>query len=161
MIERFLFELVPSSVPDINIFDISTVFVISLFWSTFVLFISYFLLFCIFKMCEIGKTNDDFRENFLGVVLILSLSLIFTPPLLLMSNVDFFNARYMAEYANGNYKYSKTMKHCITQNKENYRDKDGNLIDHNTVRGIMLCYQWERDDLKNQQIKEQIKKEVR
>jgi hypothetical protein len=161
MIAWFLFEFVPSSVPNIDLMDVSIVFAIWFCWGLVILFISYLLLICIFKICEIGKLSELFQENCFAIVLILSVGLIFTPPLLLMANVDFFNARYMGEYANGNYKYSRVMKYCITQNKANYRDKYGDLINHDSVRGMMLCFQWERDALIKHEKVEQIKKEVR
>lgn len=165
MIARFLFELVPNEVPKIDSIDLLILFVICAFFCIVAVSIFLFtLFFCVKKF----KLSEDFENNCIIITAFISILLAISPPFYLTLHADFLKARYMAEYANGNYKYSKIMKYCITQNKANYLDVDDNPIKNDTVRGMILCYQWERYAFNKQEKKakeaariEQIRKEVR
>ena len=166
MIARFLFEFVPSSVTDNDLIHSIVYFGISIIFGLSALFAFVNILLFLIKKFEI---SNDVEEISVAATIILSILLIAGSPLLPMTSyIDFLNAQYMGGYANGNYKYSKIMKYCITQDKANYEDEEGDQIKHDTVRGIMLCYQWERYAFIKQEKKakeaakvEQIKKEVR
>lgn len=71
--------------------------------------------------------------------------LIFLPLLLIPLSAKFLNIKYMAEYANGNYKYSEIMEYCIKENKHNYSDEELEKYDSNTIKGTILCFNKERD----------------
>ena len=166
MIAWFLFEFLPSirEVKNLimNPFYSILGLIIIIAWCCVSCFVAFLFLSIMDRVC---KLSDDSKAFY---TLIVAFNLPIVLPFALAENVDFFNEKYMSDYANGNYKYSKIMRHCITQDEANYRDEDGNPIDHNTVRVIMLCYQWERYAFNKQEKKdreaakiEQIKKEVR
>lgn len=143
MIARFWFEFVPSK-EEFSIFSVFIVAVSLLFWGFISIYIVDLLesaIDKIFKINECARYSDK-KDNLFMLILYF---LIFLPLLLIPLSAKFLNIKYMAEYANGNYKYSEIMEYCIKENKHNYSDEELEKYDSNTIKGTILCFNKERD----------------
>jgi hypothetical protein len=177
MIARFWFEFVPSK-EEFSIFNVFIMAVALLLWGFISIHIVELLESAIDKIFKINERvrYSDKKDNLFMLILYF---LIFLPLLLIPLSTNFLNKEYMAEYANGNYKYSNIMKYCIKENKHNYSDEELEKYSSNTIAGTILCFNKERDafiEQENQEKKaadeakeaarkaaeiEQIRKEVR
>jgi len=164
MIAQFIFELHPMNVSKkLSDMAISAV-VYSLIIMVLSLFVAYLIAFFLRKINDEEKINNgEFACSFmLSFAFFIMLGYYIT---------DYLNSKYILEYANGNYKYSKIMKYCIEENKEDYFDYSREWlgrINHNTVEGMVACFKWKRhisnkweENKKAEERIEQIRKEVR
>ena len=177
MIARFWFEFVPS-MEEFSIFNVFIMAVALLLWGFISIYIVELLEYAIDNIFKINKCAiySDKKDNLFMLILYF---LIFLPLLFIPLSAKFLNRKYMAEYANGNYKYSRIMEYCIKENKHNYSDNELEEYSSNTIAGTILCFNKERDafiEQENQEKKasdkakeaakeaaeiEQIRKEVR
>ena len=143
MIARFLFEFVPS-MGEFSIFNVFIMTVALFFWGFISLCIVHLLesaIDNIFKINECARYSNKKDDLFMLILYFL----VFLPLLLIPISINFLNEKYMAEYANGNYKYSKIMKYCIKGNKYNYSDEKIEKFASNTIKGTILCFNEEHD----------------
>ena len=143
MIARFWFEFVPSK-EEFSIFNVFIMAVALLLWGFISIHIVELLESAIDKIFKINERvrYSDKKDNLFMLILYF---LIFLPLLLIPLSTNFLNKEYMAEYANGNYKYSNIMKYCIKENKHNYSDEELEKYSSNTIAGTILCFNKERD----------------